>query len=200
MRQIVVREEETEVGLGPRLLAAWWFALAAAIPASLAYLLIFRLTGSHIKSGVWFSLEMPVVLAAALAFALGAPLVRGLRVGMLKAALRGILIASMTYLVLVISWVMAHAISSGSNAADALVAMVTVGSFGALLFGWPIVISGAIAGMTLAFFTHRPVFVSRVLLPSLTDRSTIHWCYFLVILIVITNALIPAFLGFGLEF
>jgi hypothetical protein len=174
-------EVRWELGLLPRLLAAWWFAVAASVPVTFFFVVFVGFGGNEAGDflGVWLFGEVPIVAAAFLGFTIGTPIVDRLRVNSAwRAALRGVAVALLSYVLLIGTWVAAWAIpdSYGSSStprqslAQFANEIVAVASIGALFVGWLIVLAGAMAGWLL-FNLSKEVGFSKLVNRSRTYGS-----------------------------
>jgi hypothetical protein len=170
--------DSSKLGLLPRLISAGWFAAAASIPVT-TFLLIFgassgRASGDTTLSLLWIFGVIPIVSAAFFGFSLGSPIVDPLRDLVLWRAVRsGILIACLSYVVFMTSYIVSLALSNRGDPgfmSYVIMAMIIVSL---LLGGWLIVLAGALGGWLLWRVARRPE-VREVLLnaPRVTARTS----------------------------
>jgi len=164
MTQLV---EKTELGLLPRLIAAGWFAIAALLPVTL-FFVIFGGLWSFVVLGRWDSDKspnifvvwlfgiVPVSAAAFWGFTVGSRLTDGTKTARpLRAALRGISVALLSYLLFMAFYFGTVALASvlqnqQQSPTGFLGWFFVIFAFGLVYVGWLIVIAGAIAGPLLA--------------------------------------------------
>lgn len=140
--------------LARRLFAALWFAVAAAIPVGLSFLLTPMSSGTAYK----------IVTTAA---SIGAALICGLWLGAgildekktksaIRAASRGLAIAALSYLLLFIVELFVAVLYNSTSDTDAIFRLIYMIAimflFGLLFFGWLIAAVGAAAGGLLYLF------------------------------------------------
>lgn len=150
--------DQRELGLRPRLLAAGWFACAAAIPV------IFfcgasggftrnGLDGVELRGLLLFA-AMPVSAAALFGFRVGSRIVDPLNCGTVGgAALRGMWVAFLSYLLFIgacgVLGILAAAAGQSGSLGDAAGMALLLFVVGMFYVGWLVLIVGAVAGMVL---------------------------------------------------
>lgn len=144
--------------LARRLFAGLWFAAAAAIPVGLSFLLTPMSSGTAYK----------IVTTAA---SIGSALIFGLWLGAgildekktksaMRAGLRGLAIAALSYLLLFIIELYVAVLYNGTSDSDAIFRLIygiaIMFLFGLLFFGWLMAAVGAAAGWLLYLFQIKP--------------------------------------------
>ena len=182
-------EENTELGLFPRIISAGWFALAACIPVGffiLAFGGVTLVRSLEVEGGIdyrtlgalWLFGEVPVVIAAFFGFTVGSRIVDPFTdTSAGRAALRGIGVAGLSYVVFMAFYIASIAVQYFSNNGDSgflayvILAMILVSL---LTMGWLIVLSGALAGWLLCGLSCRTNFCEWLLNTpriSVTNRN-----------------------------
>jgi len=151
------------LGLKARLLAAGWFAGAACVPVCAFFLFIWVMmanAGSDVRFTqetirfVWLFAAIPISAAALMGFMFGCQIVDPLfRTTAWRAALRGTLVAFLSYVLFVVGYGVSAAVSTDLPRTDSLIHGVSVMAFvffiGLVLVGWLILIAGGLSGWLL---------------------------------------------------
>jgi hypothetical protein len=150
--------EGTELGLKPRLISSGWFAAAACIPV-LFFMFFMIVIGwspfsnplDEIAPGTasLFSV-LPVSIAAFLGFTYGVRILNPHKVmSGFAASAHGALVAILSYVLFIMTFVAMAAANTTKAPGDILGGAITVLFAGAVLFGWVIVLAGALGGWFL---------------------------------------------------
>ena len=142
-----------------RMLAGIWFAVAAAIPVGLSFLL------TPLPSGRVYQIVTTAASIFAAGFVglwLGADILDEKSIkSAIRAAGRGVAIAALSYLLLIIIEIIALVAYNSSSDADAIFKLIYMTAIifllGLLFFGWLIAAVGAAAGGLLYLFQIKTV-------------------------------------------
>jgi hypothetical protein len=150
-------ERKTELGLLPRVIAAGWFAGAACVPIVFFFLVfggVLEKGSENLSLGVlWIFGEIPAATAAFFGFTLGSRIVDPLRnTSAWRAALQGIAVASLSYVVFMtfyIGSIWIQSLGTSLNMGFVLLVML-IGSFAV---AWLVELSGSLAGWLLCRYS-----------------------------------------------
>jgi len=146
------------LGLKARLMVAAWFAGSACIPVLFFFVFSWAISSnSRFDAALWFIwlfAAIPISSAALLGFIFGCQIVDPYsRITSGRAALRGMALASFSFVLTIVACGMLAAVSTNLSWSDSLVRsaeiMFLTFIFGFFVVGWLVVIIGALAGWLL---------------------------------------------------
>jgi len=153
-----------ELGLRPRMISAAWFSVAAIVPVVFFFLTfggVWTDGFAHIELwSLWFFCAIPISAAALCGFSVGYRIIDPMNeTTAWRAALRGALVAILSYVLFMAAYGVLAVVLSGSrqngSVVDTVSTLLTIFLIGVVLVGWLILISGAVAGWLLFVASKR---------------------------------------------